>query len=92
MTSPSEGNNIPSKIGNLLDFQLANVGRPQILEVQNAYFSRIQKKVIQKNLNRLSGVKINLIMEFNAVNGWFALSLYRMGARIKWASNNRYFS
>ena len=28
-------------------------------------------------------------MEFNAVNAWFALSLYKMGARVKWASNDR---
>ena len=28
-------------------------------------------------------------MEFNAVNGFFALALYRMGARIKWASSDR---
>lgn len=30
-------------------------------------------------------------MEFNAVNGWLALALCRLGARIKWASNNRAF-
>ena len=28
-------------------------------------------------------------MEFNAVNGFFALALVRLGARIKWASNDR---
>ena len=30
-----------------------------------------------------------MIMEFNAVNGWFAMALFKMGARIKWASNDR---
>lgn len=29
-------------------------------------------------------------MDFTAVNGYFALALYKMGARVKWASSDRY--
>ena len=35
-------------------------------------------------------MRINLVMEFSAENAWFAMTLFKMGARIKWASNNRY--
>ena len=42
-----------------------------------------------ENAQKLAGKRINLVMEFNAVNGWFAMALYKMGARIKWASNDR---
>ena len=41
------------------------------------------------NPEKLAGMRINLVMEFNAVNGWFAMALYKMGARVKWASNDR---
>ena len=45
--------------------------------------------MIIKKKNALEGRRINFVMEFNAVNGFFALALVRLGARIKWASNDR---
>ena len=42
-----------------------------------------------ENSGKLAGKRINFVMEFNAVNGCFAMILFKLGARIKWASNDR---
>ena len=53
------------------------------------HFSLLEETFVALNADKLAGLRINLVMEFNAVNGWFALALYKMGARVKWASNDR---
>ena len=40
-------------------------------------------------MGAINGRRINMVMSFTAVNGWFALALVQMGARVKWASNDR---
>lgn len=88
MSSARDGCSAVNKIGNLVDFRLANIGSELIDEAQT-HFEHLEESIISQNQEKLSGLRINLVMDFNEVNGWFAMALYRMGARIKWASNCR---
>lgn len=89
VNSGREGQPAITKIGNLIDFQLADLGSELINDVQTCHFFHLEEAIIAKNPNKLAGLRINLVMDFNEVNGWFAMALFRMGARVKWASNRR---
>ena len=44
---------------------------------------------MDQNLGKLEGKRVSLVMDFSPENGWFAMALFKMGARVKWASNDR---
>ena len=71
----------------MLEFDQAEDGYAKI-EAISSEFAALEPLITEK-AGALEGHRINFVMEFNAVNGWYALTLCRLGARIKWASNDR---
>ena len=78
------------KIGNIMEFELAEEGASKINKAQ-VDFNRFNNLIVRPREGEMVGVKINMCMEFNTINACFALGLVKMGARIKWATNDRHF-
>ena len=78
-----------AKIGNVAIFERADEGRKLIKSAQQS-FRQFQNELVRKREGQLAGVKINVCMEFSAINACFVLGLAQMGARVKWVSNDRH--
>ena len=77
-----------TKVGNLIDFDHSWEGQAKINKVHSQLFMQLDE-MLEKNAGSLEGCKINIIMEYHEINGWYALALQRLGARVRWASNDR---
>jgi S-adenosylhomocysteine hydrolase len=79
----------PAKVGNLTDFSHAEEGKKAIAEVWNC-LERYKDSVVSEHFGKLEGVRVNVVLEFNKYNACFVIGLYKMGAMIKWVSNDRH--
>ena len=82
--------NAKTKIGNIFEFELADLGR-RLIRFAQADFRRFNNEVVRQRNGELLGVKINICTEFSPINACFVLGLYEMGAKVKWVTNDKHF-